>query len=437
MGILNYFRWGYRGDATSSVVTTSNNSTLDQQMYTPLTYVDCQNLYSYIPLAKRIINLPVKIAMNKMNITFGDKKLEEIEELRNIDIDNIKAIALDYIIKVRLYGYSILMPLIENDDVSKSLLKSNLYNKDIRYNILDPLQVMVDIERNPTSYNYKKITNIKCVLGSTSNIYPKRCLALQNNLNNLYLQYNRASFNYIGLSELQVCRPLLNLISSAITSQERQLLFSSTFILEKDESADNINIQALTENANLLSDIKQDSTVILSSGLKLSQFKLDNFDTINSSIDNLQKLIALSSDIPSFIFTDTSIDEAFSNSDNQASIIETYFDNIRINLITPTIKFILAHEIYSKIDNILKVEELISSMSISFNSLFTSQEVLKHAENFSEDVVSEALNVSGEFNDTEVKAEVNDTIDINENRDNTYNNSNKDKNNSNNNSKQS
>lgn len=418
MGILDLFRSNNNLSAAPStaVTSTSKDGRLESDLYRPLSYKDCQNLYSFIPLAKRVVNLPVKIAINNLNIKWGNEdEYSDVEELNYIDINYIKSLCIDYVTKVRLYGYSVLLPIVgPEDEVNKPLIKSEIYDKEIRYNILDPLNLSIDIDNNPASYNFKRITRIRINTGPE--IYKNRALALNNRLNNLYLQYNNASFNYVGLSELQTCYCLINVIASAVSSMERQLLHSSIMVLEQDGNATNINTQAVTNQSELLSQVKQDSVVILKNGLKLNQFQLQNFDTITNSIDSISKLISMTTDIPSTLFTDESLGNGFSEGSSDGQLLESYLTDIRNSLIIPTMKFLLAYEVFNKVKDYKLATQIVDSIQIEFGSMFLDNEIIKESDNLSNEIVEEAVTTESTevVESDEVKSEPEEEVTIEE-----------------------
>lgn len=394
MGLFDIFRNNNLSSEPKTAITkTSKNGDLESDMFRSLSYKDCQNLYSYIPLAKRIVNLPIKIAINNMNIKWGSEdEYKDEEGLKDIDINYVKTLCTDYISKVRLYGYSVLLPLVgPEDNASKPLMKSEIYDKEIRYNILDPLNMTVTIDNNPASYNFKRITSMRVNNGPF--IHTNRALALNNRLNNLYLQYNNASYNYVGLSELQSCYCLMNVIATAITSMERQLMHSSLMVVEEEKGSTNVNTQSMTAQADLLSQVKQDSVVLLRNGLKLNQFQLSNFDTITNSIDSINKLISMTTDIPSVLFTDESLGNGFSEGSSDGQIVEMYLTDIRNSLIIPTMKFVLAYEVYNKVKDYKKATEIVDNIVIEFSSIFLDKEIIKESDKLSDEVVEDAINV--------------------------------------------
>lgn len=396
MGLFDLFRNNNLSSEPKTAITkTSKNGDLESDMFRSLSYKDCQNLYSYIPLAKRIVNLPIKIAINNMNIKWGSEdEYKDEEGLKDIDINYIKTLCTDYISKVRLYGYSVLLPLVgPEDDVSKPLMKSEIYDKEIRYNILDPLNMTVTIDNNPASYNFKRITSMRVNNGPL--IHSNRALALNNRLNNLYLQYNNASYNYVGLSELQISYPLINLLATSITSMERQLIHSSLMVVEEEKGSTNVNTQAMTTQADLLSQVKQDSVVLLRNGLKLNQFQLSNFDSIGNTIDKINNLISLSVDIPSALFCDESLSNGFGDGSNESQIVEMYLTDIRNSLIVPTMKFLLSYEVYNKVKDYKKATEIIDNIEIEFGIMFNVDEQLKNMDEMTEEQKDELLTGDG------------------------------------------
>lgn len=406
MGLFDFLRNNNLSSEPKTAITkTSKNGDLESDMFRSLSYKDCQNLYSYIPLAKRIVNLPVKIAINNMNIKWGSEdEYKDEEGLKDIDINYLKTLCTDYISKVRLYGYSVLLPLVgPEDNANKPLMKSEIYDKEIRYNILDPLNLTVNIDNNPASYNFKRITSIRVNNGPV--IHSNRALALNNRLNNLYLQYNNASYNYVGLSELQIAFPLINLLATSITSMERQLLHSSIMVVEEEKGSTNVNTQAMSTQADLLSQVKQDSVVLLRNGLKLNQFQLNNFDSIGNVIDKINNLISLSVDIPSALFCDETLSNGFGDGSNESQIVEMYLTDIRNSLIVPTMKFLLAYEVFNKVEDYKKATEIVDNIEIEFGIMFNVDEQLKNMDKMTEEQKEILLTGDGSTD------EVNDGID--------------------------
>lgn len=374
MNILKkYFPGFTRG--SSALVKTSNNNDLDSELVKPLSYSECQFLYNYIPLAKRIITNPIEISMSKMNVEYGiNGKYNKLDELERIDLDYIKSKALEYISKVRLYGLSVIFPVVKGEkDISNPLIRSTLFEKELDYNILEPLQMTMNWDLDPTSYSYNKLTSIGV---NGKQLHRNRALALTNKNNRLFLQYNNASLSFSGLSELQIARPLLNLLNTSIMSLERQMLNSSLLLL-KETSVSNINTQALQKSASVLPDVKQNSVAILKNGLELEQFQLNNLEAVTNTLHEIGKLIALSTNIPSKLFLDESLGEGFNNGSADSALIDNYLTSLRKDYVYPVMKFLLGYEIYNKIEDYILAKDIADNINITYDTLFHIDEQIK------------------------------------------------------------
>lgn len=349
----------------NGMISTGNDNSLDLQMHKLLSYTDLRDIYLKVPLASAIINKPIKLALYGLKSNVNDY----------IDINNVIYIAESLIRNIKLYGLGVILPIQDDeDDISKPLLKSNIYSKNIKYNILDPLNTSITVENNPLSYNFQ---NIKSLYVRGKKVAKERVLALTNNTTHLYLNYNRGAFTYSGLSVLQNLYPVLNLLYSAIVSLERALLNSSTLILIQSKSDDdNTAMQMVQQAAQFTKQIKQDSTIILKNGWDIKEFKLENLSSITDCLNYIEKLIATAAgEIPVEAFLDLNASNGLNNNNAEMiSMLNVYLQSQRNNYITPTIKWIINHELYSKIDDPILVNELMDNLEITYENIKSIEE---------------------------------------------------------------
>lgn len=367
---MNIFNLFTRGKGAFSQVTSDGK--IEAELYKPLSYEDVRDIYLKNAVGERIINLPVQLGL------VGIK--HNIPEEYNIDINDYLSICKEYIRNVRLYGVSVLFPIVKNDDLSKPLLKTELYEKEVRFNAADPLNCNINVDLDVSSFSYMRVKSIR--LTNKGDIHKQRALILTNKNSNLYLNYSNSSFSYVGNSVFANMFSILSLMNSAIIGIERMIQNSSAIILKRtsDGLDNNIEQSIIEEEARILKSIKMNSVVILGDGLELEQLPIGNLDSIKTIIDNINNLLSLSSvDIPSQIWLGEQLSSGFSDGSEELTQLTIYLDNIRYNYIVPTMKFILEHIIYTKEPNIVKAEELVRNLEISFVDTNNKKEVIENS----------------------------------------------------------
>lgn len=346
----------------STFTNTSTNATLDNEMSKNLSYQDVQNIYLNFPLGSRIVNLPINLAF--CNFKTGLENLDT-ELINELDIPFLITKAKEFIRNVRIYGVAGLLAITEDDNISEPLLKSTITNSNLRFNVADPLQMNIKIDTNANSFSYRKVKNVS--IGGKA-VNHNRILILQNGQNQLNLKFNDASFSWAGLSVYSSIYPILNLLNTSLISLERQMLFSSLMILNQDkiDITSNANQKIIEEQSQILKNAKQNSVIILKNGLTLNQFRLENLAPIQSTLDNINNLLAISSDIPSLIFSGEKLSNGFSEGNSELELLNLYLDNIRNDFIIPTMKFLLEFQIYNKIEDLTLKNEMINALDLSF-----------------------------------------------------------------------
>lgn len=355
----------FQKNKNPTFTNTSNNASLDNEMSKNLSYQNVQDIYLNFPLGSRIVNLPINLAF--CNFKTGLENFDT-EMINSLDIPFLITKAKEFIRSVRIYGISGLLAITENDNISEPLLKSKIINSNLRFNVADPLQMNTQIDTNANSFSYRRVKKVS--IGGKS-INHNRILILQNGQNQLNLKFNDASFSWAGLSVYSSIFPILNLLNTSLVSLERQMLFSSLMILNQDklDITSNANQKVLEEQSQIIKNAKQNSVIILKNGLTLNQFKLENLAPLQSTLENINNLLAISSDIPSLIFSGEKLSNGFSEGNTELELLNLYLDNIRNDFIIPTMKFLLEFQIYNKIENLNLKNEMINALDLSFETI--------------------------------------------------------------------
>lgn len=379
MSIFSYFTG--LGNGRTAFQKTSNRGLLDSEMDKELSYDDVRDIYTNFALANRIVNLPINLAISNM-----ETNLEQLnpELIKYIDMDGIISKVKEMARVVRIYGLGVIIPVLKDDDVSNPILKTELYDKEIRYNVIEPLKLSTEVDLNPLSFQYKKIKSISV---DGKRIHNNRLLALTNQQTSLYLKYNKSGFSYTGLSVYQNIFKMLQLLNTALISIDRQMIHSSLMLLKQSDAKinnSNLQQQIIEEQARLIEQARQNSTIILKNGYDLQQFQLNNLNSIQEVLSQINNLMALSSDIPSIIFEGNKISGGFSEGSMEMVQLNNYLDGVRNDLITPILKFILTYEIYNKMENIEEADHIVNNLEITYKKEHLDKEVIENAQELEE-----------------------------------------------------
>ena len=135
-------------------------------------------------------------------------------------------------------------------------------------------------------------------------------------------------------------------------------------------------MQRVQQAAQFTKQIKQDSTIILKNGWDIKEFKLENLSSITDCLNYIEKLIATAAgEIPVEAFLDLNASNGLNNNNAEMiSMLNVYLQSQRNNYITPTIKWIINHELYSKIDDPILVNELMDNLEITYENIKSIEE---------------------------------------------------------------
>lgn len=373
MGFYDLVSGFFNGQNQPYTKTTTNGS-IEREMFKSLSYDDVKNIYNHNPLGKRIVTLPIKLALSGVK--------HNIPSQYDIKIEQYIPIVKEFCRNVRLYGIACMFPVCkdEDDDIELPLYTSKLYDKKIKFNVTDPINTNITINTDVCSYNYN---GVESVMVRGKKVYNKRLLCLSNRESQLYLSFSTSAMNYSGQSVYMGIYPILNLLNSAIMGLERMILNSSVLILKNSEESINSNIanQMLNDKANMIQDIKLNSVITLKNGYDLNQMPLSNLDSITQTLNNINNLLALSAcDIPPQIFLGDKLSNGLSEGSAELEQLSVYLDNIRNELINPALKFVLTYAIYNKVQNIDEAELLVNNLDITYNDVSDVKEIIDNTD---------------------------------------------------------
>lgn len=116
-------------------------------------YQTCKTVYLYHPLGGKMVDRPIKMAMNEPRTIHVAQSFGLEQRLRDAFEREWKALGANQHIAnaariARIYGVSAVAMLVDNQQASEALDYRTLYKHNISFNILDPLNTAGSIVLN-------------------------------------------------------------------------------------------------------------------------------------------------------------------------------------------------------------------------------------------------------------------------------------------------
>ncbi|EPY7259197.1 anti-CBASS protein Acb1 family protein [Klebsiella pneumoniae] len=299
-------------------------------------YETCKTIYLFHPLGGKMVDRPIKMAMNESRTIHVSQAYGIEQRLRDAFEREWKALGADKHIAnaariSRIYGVSAIAMLVDNQEPSLAVDYSTLYKHNVTFNILDPLNTAgsIVLNQDPNSKDFQKVEGIR-VAGKP---YHKSRCVVQQNEDPIYLAYNSAAFGFTGRSVYQ------------------RALFPLKSFIQTMRTDDMVAVKG----GLLVTKIKGPSSVVNNMMLKLSGIKRmmlkrgktgevlqigdsDNIESIDLSnlerpLDSARKHIlenvAAAADMPAIILNSETFAQGFGEGTEDARAVAVYIDNIR------------------------------------------------------------------------------------------------------------
>lgn len=164
-------------------------------------YQTCKTIYLYHPLGGKMVDRPIKMAMNEPRTVHVSGTYSLEQRLRDAFEREWKSLGANKHIAnaarlARIYGTSAVAMLVDNQEPSTALDFRTLYKHSISFNILDPLNTAgsIVLNQDPNARDFQKVDGIQ-VAGKP--YHKSRCVVIQNE-DPIYLAYNPAAFGLRG-----------------------------------------------------------------------------------------------------------------------------------------------------------------------------------------------------------------------------------------------
>ncbi|MHB5904598.1 anti-CBASS protein Acb1 family protein [Klebsiella pneumoniae] len=299
-------------------------------------YQTCKTIYLFHPLGGKMVDRPIKMAMNESRTVHISQAYGIEQRLRDAFEREWKALGADKHIAnaariSRIYGVSAIAMLVDNQEPSSAVDYRTLYKHNVTFNILDPLNTAgsIVLNQDPNAQDFQKVDGIR-VAGKP---YHKSRCVVQQNEDPIYLAYNSAAFGFTGRSVYQrALFPLKSFIQTMRTddmvSVKGGLLVTK---IQGQSSVVNNMMQKLSGiKRMMLKRGKTGEVLQIGANDSIESIDLSNLEKpLDSSRNHILENIAAAADMPAIILNSETFAQGFGEGTEDARSVAVYIDNIR------------------------------------------------------------------------------------------------------------
>ncbi|STV07764.1 Protein of uncharacterised function (DUF1073) [Klebsiella pneumoniae] len=299
-------------------------------------YETCKTIYLFHPLGGKMVDRPIKMAMNEPRTLHISQAYGIEQRLRDAFEREWKALGANKHIAnaariSRIYGVSAVAMLVDNQEPSTAVDYRTLYKHNVTFNILDPLNTAgsIVLNQDPNAKEFQKVDGIR-VAGKP---YHKSRCVVQQNEDPIYLAYNSAAFGFTGRSVYQrALFPLKSFIQTMRTddmvSVKGGLLITK---IKGPSSVVNNMMQKLSGiKRMLLKRGKTGEVLQIGESDSIESIDLSNLEKpLDSSRNHILENIAAAADMPAIILNSETFAQGFGEGTEDARSVAVYIDNIR------------------------------------------------------------------------------------------------------------
>lgn len=307
---------------------------------TPAGYELCKVIFEYHPLASKIIEKPILLALSKPRIISVDMQPKDMlikafqEEWNNLDATNV---IRDVTFLKRTYGVAAVIYGAEGVPTDKPIDPWQLPYLNIYINKLDPLNLAGSVvtNQNPNAPDFQQPN--KYITAAGQPYHPSRSCVVFNNTP-IYLAFQSSGFGFTGRSVFQrALYPLKSFVQSMITDD--MVTTKAGLLIIKQKSAGSIVNRAMQIASGIKRGyLKQGTTgnvLTIDVDEDIESIDLNNTDTaMTTARDNIIANIAAATDTPALLLKDEAFTNAFAEGTEDSKAIAQYVTSIRNDMRT-------------------------------------------------------------------------------------------------------
>jgi|SRR6516225_4451084 hypothetical protein len=305
----------------------------------PAGYELCKQLWELHPLAGKVVEKPVSLALGqkrKINVpcALEERLVKAFED--EWDALQCTRYIRDLAHVSRAYGVGALAYGAPDWPTDKAIPLEELYRvHDFYVNIFDPLNLSGSTvtNQNPNAPDFQKAWQDLTAAGQP---YHKSRTVLLFNGTPIYLSFQSSSFSYSGRSVfLRALFPMKSFVQSMIVN-DMVSLKAGLLIAKMEQGGSVINrIQEKVSawKRNLLNEGRTNNTLTIGTNESIESIDLNNTDkAMTVARDNIISDIAAATDVPAILLKDESFAKGLASGDQDMLAVVQYIDGIRTEL---------------------------------------------------------------------------------------------------------
>ena len=305
---------------------------------TPAGYQLCKLIWEYHPLAGKLIEKPILLALSKprsinidaepkdMLVDAFKKEWDSLDATQHIrDVTYIK----------RVYGAAAIVYGADEIPTTDPIDPWQLPYLNIYFNQLDPLNLAGSIvtNQNPNAPDFQKPKSYITAAGQP--YHPSRSVVVFHNTP-IYLAFQSSAFGFTGRSVFQrALYPLKSFVQSMITD-DMVTMKAGLLIIKQKQAGSIVNRLMQTAAGIKRTYLQQGATgnvLSIDTDEDIESIDLNNTDTaMTTARDNIIANIAAASDVPAMLIKDEAFTNGFGEGTEDSKAIVQYIEGIRADM---------------------------------------------------------------------------------------------------------
>lgn len=301
-------------------------------------YSVCKALFLFHPFGSKIAESPIKVAQSQdrdITISVASGIEDELVERFRDKWDELDASTVLKNLKSqsRVYGLASVGLGERGGDQSTPVELKNLWQKDLFFNIFDPLNTSgLIVDQNPNSPTFQKHGDLH--VNGTRWHRSRTCTTL--NESSIYLAWTSSAFAYAGRSSYQrAFFPLKSFLNTMVVD-DMVARKAGLVVAKMDQPSsfvDRIMLAMAAVKRFFLKAGRTNEVLGISTTESIEAIDLTNVDAaMNASRNNIIKNIATGADMPAKLLTQESFVDGFGEGTQDAYEIASYIDRFRIEM---------------------------------------------------------------------------------------------------------
>ena len=301
----------------------------------PVGYQTCKAIFEFHPLAAKIIEKPIVLALSKPRVIGMDIHPKDMlvkafqDEWNELDATNV---IRDTTFLKRVYGVSAVVYGAQGIPTDQEIDPWKLPDLDLYFNKLDPLNLAGSTitNQNPNAPDFQKPNLYITAAGQP--YHPSRSCIVFNNTP-IYLAYQSSGFGFTGRSVFQrALYPLKSFVQSMVTDD--LVTFKAGLLVIKQKQSGSIVNRLMQTAAGIKRSYLQQGVTgnVLSIDIDedIESIDLNNTDTaMTTARDNIIANIAAATETPAILLKDEAFTNAFAEGTEDSKAIAQYVTGLR------------------------------------------------------------------------------------------------------------